>query len=90
MDKLLDVYECKPTPTTTSSASVTTESSDPSSDPDPDIYPRDIDADLELEAANLAARDIKLRRGGLLRKQQAGKVAKVAKRDLGIRQLFGQ
>jgi len=90
MDKLLDVYECKPTPTTTSSASVTTESSDPSSDPDPDMYPRDIDADLELEAANSVARDIKLRRGGLLRKQQAGKGVKVAKRDLGIRQLFGQ
>src|SRR4051812_44252682 len=69
---LLDVYECnKPTPTSTSSSTTSAPTSDPSSDPDPAPQPRDIDADLEVAAPK--PRDIKLRRGGLLRNPKVQK-----------------
>jgi hypothetical protein len=87
---LLDVYECSaPTPTSSTSSSSTSATSDPSSDPDPE-YPtrRGIDADLEPAAPK--ARDIRLRRGGLLRNPKVEKGPAMAKRDLGLKKPFGQ
>ena len=89
---LLDVYEC-PLPTTTTSSSTETSSTtsgtpDASSDPDPEPEKRSLQADMELTVKK--ARDVKLRRGGMLRspsKAVAGPA--LAKRDFGLKQPFG-
>jgi WSC domain len=88
-NSLLDVYECnKPTPTSSSSSSTSEPTSDPSSDPDPAPVPRGLDADMEI--AQPRARDVKLRRGGLLQNPKVQQGPTLAKRDFGIKQPFGQ
>jgi len=86
---LLDVYECNKPTTTSSTTSSVIATSDPSSDPDPETERRDINADME-PAAPQAAREIKLRRGGLLRNPKVDKGPKMAKRDFGLKKPFGQ
>lgn len=89
---LFDVYECEPTPTTTTSTETSTETSatsNPSSDPDPEPAKREIDADMEI--AQRKARDAhSVRRGGMLRRPGQPERAPVAKRDLGLKKLFGR
>ncbi|KAH8598344.1 hypothetical protein B0O99DRAFT_739152 [Bisporella sp. PMI_857] len=89
--KLFDVYSCKPSTTITRTSETSSETStstpEPSSDPDPAPEPRGIDADME----NLhKARDIKLRRGGMLRNAKAQQgPSNLAKRNFGVRAPFG-
>lgn len=86
---LLDVYECQtPTPTSSSSSSTSEPTSGPSSDPDPAPEKRGLDADMEISART--AREVKLRRGGLLRNPKVQQGPSVAKRDFGLKQPFGQ
>ncbi|KAH7327264.1 hypothetical protein BKA65DRAFT_64872 [Rhexocercosporidium sp. MPI-PUGE-AT-0058] len=90
--KLFDVYECTvPTPTSTSSdaTSYTTDPTpDPSSDPEPEAEKRNIQADME--SSQNAARDAKLRRGGMLRNTEKKDVKNVmVKRDFGLKRPFG-
>ncbi|KAG4444363.1 hypothetical protein IFR05_000128 [Cadophora sp. M221] len=90
--KLFDIYECSlPTPTSTSSdaTSYTVEpTADPSSDPEPEAYKRDIQADMEI--SQNAARDTKLRRGGMLRSAEKQDLSNVmVKRDFGLKRPFG-
>jgi hypothetical protein len=64
-------------------------SSIPSSDPDPEPAKREIDADMEI--AQRKARDASfVRRGGMLRRPGQPERAPVAKRDLGLKKLFGR
>jgi hypothetical protein len=90
--KLFDVYECSvPTSTTATSdgtTSTTSATPDPSSDPDPEPEKRSLQADMELSGSK--GRDLKLRRGGMLRspeKREKGNV--LAKRDFGLKRPFG-
>ncbi|TVY43033.1 hypothetical protein LOCC1_G007368 [Lachnellula occidentalis] len=95
-DRLYDVYSC-PVPTSTSTtsdeASSTSSAStpDPSSDEDQEIQKRDLDADLDLEIMDIRKPvERKIRRGGMLRslnKVEKGNV--LAKKDYGIKKLFG-
>ncbi|KAK2623584.1 hypothetical protein QTJ16_007138 [Diplocarpon rosae] len=98
-NKLLDIYECAvPSSTTASSdatASSTTEPTpDPSSDVDEDptvnadATKRSLQADMHRAA--VAARDGKLRRGGLLRSTEKKETANlIVRRDFGLRRPFG-
>lgn len=85
---LLDVYECKASTTTSSTSTSTSGGSDPSSDPDSAPVPRGLDADMEPAAPR--PRDVKVRRGGLLRNPKVVNGPAVAKRDFGLKKPFGQ
>ncbi|TVY21752.1 hypothetical protein LARI1_G001210 [Lachnellula arida] len=94
--KLYGVYSCPvPTPTSTTLDETSSTSSastpDPSSDEDQEIQKRDLDADLDLEMMGTKKRvERTIRRGGMLRslnKVEKGNV--LAKKDFGIKKLFG-
>jgi hypothetical protein len=89
--KLFDIYECpSPTSTTTTSDSTTSTgyaTPDPSSDAEPAPEKRSLDADMELSAHK--ARDIKLRRGGMLRAEKKETANLRVKRDFGLKKPFG-
>lgn len=86
---LLDCYEnTLPTASSTIASSTSEPTADPSSDPDPAPAKRGIDADMEVRARQ--ARNIKLRRGGLLRNPKKEQGPVVAKRDFALKKPFGQ
>jgi len=87
--KLFDVYEYSPPSSTTSdsTSSTTSATTDPSSDPDPEPVKRSLDADMELNEHK--GRDIKLRRGGMLRAEKKEKANLRVKRDFGLKKPFG-
>lgn len=83
---LLDVYSITPTTTsssTTETASETSATAEPSSDPDPAPEARSLNADLIARKV----RDIKLRRGGLLRNAKSQPAPKLSKRDYSLKNL---
>ena len=79
------------TTTTSPTASPTTSGTpDPSSDPDPEVQQRDIQADMEkLPSSRRSPKVVKLRQGGMLRHVSKAKRAPAAKRDFGVKQIFG-
>ena len=88
----LEVYAFNPPTTTTSSSSETSttssSTSDQSSDPEPTPEKRNIQADMEV--SQRISREVKLRRGGMLRNpRKAIKAPGLAKRDYGLKQIFG-
>ncbi|OWP01452.1 Ca2+-modulated nonselective cation channel polycystin [Marssonina coronariae] len=96
--KLFDIYECTvPTSTTSSSDSTASYTIEPTPDPSSDVdeYPsaeeyskRSLQADMQLAA--IASRDVKLRRGGMLRSREKKETSNlIVKRDFGIRRPFG-
>jgi len=87
---LLDVYSYAPTTTTSSSTGTSTETSataDPSSDPEAAPVARGINADMENTHK---VREVKLRRGGMLRNVKSQPVPRLAKRDYALKNPFGQ
>ncbi|TVY27125.1 hypothetical protein LHYA1_G005278 [Lachnellula hyalina] len=93
-NRLYDVYSC-PVLTSTSTMSDETSSTssastpDPSSDEDQEIQKRDLDADLEIMGTKKRV-ERKIRSGGVLRslnKVEKGNV--LAKKDFGMKKLFG-
>jgi len=93
-NRLYDVYSC-PVLTSTSTMSDETSSTssastpDPSSDEDQEIQKRELDADLEIMGTKKRV-ERKIRSGGVLRslnKVEKGNV--LAKKDFGMKKLFG-
>jgi hypothetical protein len=90
LGRALDIYEATPTTTTSSSSSSTSSGApDKSSDPDPAPEPLDIQADIGISLPRRSRDDVKVRRGGMLRHLSKAKKAPAAKRDLGVKQIFG-
>jgi len=89
--RAIDVFEAVPTTTASPTASPTTSGApDPSSDPDPEVQQRDIQADMEkLPSLRRSPKVVKLRQGGMLRHVSKAKRAPAAKRDFGVKQIFG-
>merc|ERR1711977_587292 len=89
--RAIDVFEAVPTTTASPTASPTTSGApDPSSDPDPEVQQRDIQADMEkLPSLRRSPKVVELRQGGMLRHVSKAKRAPAAKRDFGVKQIFG-
>merc|ERR1712093_104994 len=89
--RAIDVFEAVPTTTASPTASPTSSGApDPSSDPDPEVQQRDIQADMDkLPSSRRSPKVVKLRQGGMLRHVSKAKRAPAAKRDFGVKQIFG-
>merc|ERR1712000_404015 len=89
--RAIDVFEAVSTTTASPTASPTTSGApDPSSDPDPEVQQRDIQADMDkLPSSRRSPKVVKLRQGGMLRHVSKAKRAPAAKRDFGVKQIFG-
>merc|ERR1712098_862461 len=89
--RAIDVFEAVSTTTASPTASPTTSGApDPSSDPYPEVQQRDIQADMDkLPSSRRSPKVVKLRQGGMLRHVSKAKRAPAAKRDFGVKQIFG-